>query len=881
MSENWAEKFARLTDFERSQMLDWLYWADPDRIIHAAIACALEMYCTGCGSQLPDFPQLSNRHWTLIANRQRPLLKEAGMLVQHICQSCENFTLCSICGLNAVCTLPGHEMTKIDLRELLEGGSTWKGYSPGTPYRIQMSLLTVSARLLRLKAGFCLTCRDTRPGNFPGQKTQEQERFFKSWAACFRPRVYDLFVSSQKGCPVCAILWRGVTLFFPENTLLANPQVGLQSTDTSLSVSLWNVRESLIFGRDANSQDLEHEWQKLEVAKLTEKHFGSEMSFDTIRNWLSSCEKTHGHPKCARSAEAPLPRRIIEILGIHDDGSPFLKLRETFGESAKYIALSHRWGKKNPKTTKENLFQMYTGIAFENLPKTYQDAITCAQRLEVRYVWIDSLCIIQDSDEDWDQESAKMGDIYENAYLVVDAAGADGEERGFLERSEEYSGIHLEKLGSEEASGIIVRKEIPHKTTWNSNDLNNIGTRPKFLGFNSTSSRAWCMQEVSLSRRTLSFYRFEVAWECHWEMACECGFLPEPLEISERGSDRELLSKSSSDTNEDQARSNFRVTAQFMGTGLLHFEFKPSCDCEYTQKPFAFLGTRESIFEEWRLMIIPQYTSRSLSVATDRLPALSAMAKVVANQDRSEAHEFPKYLAGVWRDDIQLGLLWSVPEAELLPEAYIGPSFSWASVNRLVTYAITGPSFVKPSKNGGSASHFGDIKIELLDAHVELLGSNPFGKVKSAYVRIRGLEIVVHLFAGDRFYPFGEGRWEKDRYRMLYKNKQIKFRPDTELQEIEMQHKGGSYATVNRSREIQTEDWKAQLNCVLVADAYDRSWVKRDEEPRSFAILVLGQVVTETGELAYQRLGLAILKQEYGESLEWLNGLKSEEFLIV
>ena len=93
---------------------------------------------------------------------------------------------------------------------------------------------------------------------------------------------------------------------------------------------------------------------------------------------------------------------------------------------APYIALSHCWGKAPiVRTTKDTLSRRRQGIDTSLLPPAFQDAILIARRLEVRYLWIDSLCIIQDDELDWQTESAKMSTIYQNALLTI-SAGLSG-----------------------------------------------------------------------------------------------------------------------------------------------------------------------------------------------------------------------------------------------------------------------------------------------------------------------------------------------------------------------------------------------------------------------------------------------------------------------
>ena len=88
-----------------------------------------------------------------------------------------------------------------------------------------------------------------------------------------------------------------------------------------------------------------------------------------------------------------------------------------------YIALSHCWGLTIPDAGRTTLGRRNMSIFAGNLPRTFQDFIEIARRLEIRYVWIDSLCIIQDSGDDWEKEAAQMASIYSNAHLTIAASG--------------------------------------------------------------------------------------------------------------------------------------------------------------------------------------------------------------------------------------------------------------------------------------------------------------------------------------------------------------------------------------------------------------------------------------------------------------------------
>jgi hypothetical protein len=97
---------------------------------------------------------------------------------------------------------------------------------------------------------------------------------------------------------------------------------------------------------------------------------------------------------------------------------PYLKLTSSFDPPAKYAALSHCWGLYPLLTTTTSNISSHSsrppgrsGIPLSSLPRTFRDAILIKRALGLRYLWIDSLCIIQDSDVDWEREWALMGEI--------------------------------------------------------------------------------------------------------------------------------------------------------------------------------------------------------------------------------------------------------------------------------------------------------------------------------------------------------------------------------------------------------------------------------------------------------------------------------------
>lgn len=117
------------------------------------------------------------------------------------------------------------------------------------------------------------------------------------------------------------------------------------------------------------------------------------------RKWIHNCLSSHG--ECKRSGKPILPTRVIEVGESEDDVRIFVNAGR---HREDYVALSHCWGGAKPAVLlKSNLEAMQTHLALNAESKTFVDAINFVRRLGIPYLWIDSLCILQDKDDlsDW------------------------------------------------------------------------------------------------------------------------------------------------------------------------------------------------------------------------------------------------------------------------------------------------------------------------------------------------------------------------------------------------------------------------------------------------------------------------------------------------
>ncbi|KAH7304597.1 heterokaryon incompatibility protein-domain-containing protein [Stachybotrys elegans] len=152
-------------------------------------------------------------------------------------------------------------------------------------------------------------------------------------------------------------------------------------------------------------------------------------------------------------------------------------------------------------TSRGNVKTRTRGFDMNQLPQTFQDAITITRELQKRYLWIDSLCIVQDDAADWEQESQLMETVFKNAYCTIAASSAQDSTEGFLEKLPPYR-EHTSSHGP-----VYVCAAVDDFTS----DVEN----------SALNKRAWVLQERALSRRTIHFTASQIYWECGDGVRCE------------------------------------------------------------------------------------------------------------------------------------------------------------------------------------------------------------------------------------------------------------------------------------------------------------------------------------------------------------------------
>jgi hypothetical protein len=353
-----------------------------------------------------------------------------------------------------------------------------------------------------------------------------------------------------------------------------------------------------------------------------------------VEEWLAECE---GHENCLIRNSPRLPTRVIYV----GHGSLDVRLYESkIGETGEYIALSYCWGGPQAVTTTREAIDRYTtGIDVSSLPQTIRDAIRTVRRLGFSYLWVDALCIIQDCPEDRAREILAMGDAYKNASLTIVAANNPTVTAGFLNPRPSPQTCTLPMLTPDGETGVI--SIIPKL----------YGSQPKEPLY----TRAWALQEFLLSPRLLVFGTHEVTYQCATTPIS-------PVLPSHRFYDPNWPCK--------------RIGSVF--------ERRSTYIPQNAEPDEMALRRRRIIWQS----IIHDYTSRTLTVPEDKLPALAGIAKEL----ESAWHD--GYIAGMWRSDLFSWLLWrsdsNTPPSTTRTGAWRAPSWSWASVDGKITFHWTG-----------------------------------------------------------------------------------------------------------------------------------------------------------------------------------------------
>ena len=517
-----------------------------------------------------------------------------------------------------------------------------------------------------------------------------------------------LLRSVERRCPICVRLYmecaeRGYDFSDPQvmDDLTIEYESRPASPTLFCGISLYFYTEELDIVRmglafDPSGMDWSHReppggWAELlqHVADAPNSLSSSDTGSQAVGNlagwWYQSCLKMHN---CDWDRnETYIPPRLLVING------DMCKLVETGGKQLEgpYATLSYRWGENSSHLTltSTTLSQLTNGMKINDLPKTFDHAMTTISRLGISYLWIDSLCILQSGlghKEDWQEHVKLMASIYRNCILNISAADAPNAFGGCFFTRDPLLATPIvnswrqltQNLGDFDGEVPLEGPNVLVHLGWPTT------AREFFL-----SRRGWVFQERMLAPRTLYFTKTQIFWECSKLGLC-CETYP----------------------------------GGFIGA-------QSQFDKGYDRYPFRWepqdikSSFRDPYFQRWK-EIIQDFNSSELSMPEDKFPAIAGVAS------RLDEHLKDDYVAGFFKSHLPRALLWTLlhPRGQRFKGPYRAPSWSWAATN--------GPmemKFIKEPEDEIAAVQ--SFYLDLVNK------SDRFGQLKFASITLKAPTFIV------------------------------------------------------------------------------------------------------------------------------------------
>ncbi|KAH8586240.1 heterokaryon incompatibility protein-domain-containing protein [Bisporella sp. PMI_857] len=637
--------------------------------------------------------------------------------------------------------------------------------------------------------------------------------------------LYRLYDSGQAGCTCCWLLYSGISALL-KNTANSLEPVELNTRYYEKSILLMFPDRATIYPPVVWKIEFTFpDNLLLPITAFTmQKHPTDYSHSESSNHVLRLAKKCNDEHRCVKDWRPKLPKRVIDV---GNAGNGVLRLCCSDGDQRnQYTILSHCWGGSSPLITRaDSLEERKRGVPLNALPKTFRDAVAVTRLLGIRYLWIDSLCILQEDRQDWEIEAPKMADYYSNAYITIAASRAENCETGFLLPIENRRVATVQCESDQSRFDVIVQES--HNTAATSELENKLYTR------------AWVFQEMTVAPRVISYGAKELEWYCREHNWCECSYLvPESYDKS------------------------------------VHSGHWQKCREQYMNRDY----------QDW-LDMVTEFTRRNLTQRGDRLPAISALAKQFSSNLNAPYmagiwNLEPMIWSGLrWRP-------WTVGTYLAGTEA---PSWSWASVECLngvvyghpipsdgIEYRDTGVKLLKWETYLKSTSLFGEVSGGILRVigpllHVKLeIKPNPesnwrrnttyrFSMLSTGRAKLKGVDHTIE-------------KCRTNQYQEL-----IDFRPDTplELHLIRSSSQRGQW-TFKRSSDLPNEHPKAIFGEVYCLRFIDHTIYDPDE--LGICMLVLGCL--DARMQTYQRIGLAYFKM-VEQNIPFFREVDSQTLTIV
>ena len=408
---------------------------------------------------------------------------------------------------------------------------------------------------------------------------------------------------------------------------------------------------------------------------------GSCENLEIIKASIKHCDDAHSDCKGFVQATARLPTRLLLIEKSGESLKIKLCLSSALSPSTTYATLSHVWGSGSPmRLVNRNMLRCQQDIPIASLPRTFTDAVQLTNSLGLSYLWIDSLCIIQDSALDWEVESTTMCNVYRGSAINI-VASASVDCHGGLFRQRDPLSVTPCKIDMSFQSEAGAQVRGPYALSCgNAFERDPLADEP--LG-----QRAWAVQERILAPRSLYFTARKVYFLCCEDVTSDT----DPYSFLEYNELVKFIVNT------------WAINGPALATSAFDLQL---CSGKW-------------------LKVVEQYTHAQLSRESDKLVAIAGLAEYM---QRTWLGPTITYLAGLWSFELIDHLMWRRKLLLERPNAYRAPTWSWASVEGEVWWCNVEDYLEFPAQFYGAS---------IVEAQTSPT-SNPFGSVHGGYIHIRG-----------------------------------------------------------------------------------------------------------------------------------------------
>ncbi|ETS75716.1 hypothetical protein PFICI_12660 [Pestalotiopsis fici W106-1] len=370
---------------------------------------------------------------------------------------------------------------------------------------------------------------------------------------------------------------------------------------------------------------------------------------------------------------------------------PYAALSYCWGDQSKYPPLETR-----PTTIRDRL----KSIDIDQVPHTIRDAVIVTRRLGIQFLWVDALCIIQGDTKDWQDHVALLPAIYSNAWIVIAAALGDSSHSGFLQRDRTLNQISIpcnalkRRFGHSGKITLDMDSNLSYEWDYFRQEIDG----------SPWDRRAWTHQERTFARRVL-FFGNRLYYQCQ-----ECSRIED-------------------------------IPDRPVSPISLNFEIE--------ERIYTLMKGSRSVtenYQHWR-RLVQAYSERLLTYPSDKLAAISGVAQYLGQICNDEN------LAGLWRKNLQLDLLWTMKTRVSRDQDFIGTR--WAKSQNKERLDLRNADYMAPTWTWASSDKpirwisFCDGRTEnlktcaVVDISSTLKGANPMDALRGACIVLKGKSTLL------------------------------------------------------------------------------------------------------------------------------------------